>query len=108
MSPLVMIAGLAVNQDGDPVPNVQIQPSEEAQNSSFDKRYVGYFNIKTTDGGGQFRLFTPPGKYYWRRYHSAMSQAVQRRFAPAVPPFSFMTALTIRTPPAPTLRQCWK
>jgi len=64
MSPLVMIAGRVVNQYGDPVPNVEIQPSEEAISSSFDIRHGGFFNIKQTDERGQFRLFTPPGKYY--------------------------------------------
>jgi 5-hydroxyisourate hydrolase-like protein (transthyretin family) len=64
MSPLVMIAGRVVNQYGDPVSNVEIQPSEEAVSPSFDIGHGGFFNIKQTDERGQFRLFTPPGKYY--------------------------------------------
>ena len=64
MSPLVMIAGRVVNQYGDPVPNIQIEPMEEGQNSRFDTVYSGFFHIKMTDERGQFRLFTPPGKYY--------------------------------------------
>jgi hypothetical protein len=64
MSPLVLIAGRVVNQNGDPVPNVEIQPSEEAVSSNFDVGHGGFFNIKQTDERGQFRLFTPPGKYY--------------------------------------------
>jgi protocatechuate 3,4-dioxygenase beta subunit len=64
MSPLVMIAGRVVNQYGDPVQNIQIEPLEEGQNSHFDTVYSGFFHIKMTDERGQFRLFTPPGKYY--------------------------------------------
>jgi len=64
MSPLVTISGRVVSQYGDPVPNIQIQPLEEGQTSSFDTRYIGYYNIKMTDEKGQFRLFTPPGRYY--------------------------------------------
>lgn len=64
MAPLVMIAGRVINQYGDPVPNVQIQPSEEALSSGSDTWYGGYYNIKHTDERGGFRLFTPPGKYY--------------------------------------------
>ncbi len=65
MSPLVMVAGRVVNQNGDPVPNVQIKPLEEAQKSSLDNTwYVNYYSIKQTDERGRFRLFAPPGKYY--------------------------------------------
>jgi hypothetical protein len=64
MSPLVMIAGRVVNQYGDPVTGVEIQPSEKALSSNSNERHSGYFNIKATDEKGQFRLFTPPGKYY--------------------------------------------
>jgi protocatechuate 3,4-dioxygenase beta subunit len=64
MSSLATISGRLVDQYGDPVPNVQIQLMEKGENPNFDTRYSGFFGIKTTDTKGQFRLFTPPGKYY--------------------------------------------
>jgi hypothetical protein len=62
MSPLVMIAGRVVNQYGDPVPNVEIIPSEDAIRLDFS--IYGSYQIKHTDERGRFRLFTPPGSYY--------------------------------------------
>jgi protocatechuate 3,4-dioxygenase beta subunit len=64
MWPLITISGRVVNQYGDPVPNVQIQPQPEGQTSNDNIKYFGYYGIKWTDEKGQFRLFIPPGRYY--------------------------------------------